>query len=718
MGVPVGLQELLKAGFEDFVIPVYEDAPFTTIQNRAKVTRSLKAVAGVERVHVKSINPVSNEFGLNGEMVWEADNKDSRFRVVGNPVQFSNSSGSGFTTNTSDTSTYVEFTFYGTGLNWLGYPATGALDYRASVDGGVEGSNFMTPQSTALVGRNYSPNIILNVVSGLTLDWHTVKVRKNDTVSSMILYGFEILNETSDLAVYAGQGISNGNLFGMSSQQSSAWNVGVSGVKGARVVKYVDGGQLKTAVTEVDATAKYLTNTDHTNEEVVRRINFREFGANRSDDPSTLAPASASTRSFTLDDGTTSLLVQTGNADLFNGIDGVYPSVGSDFLQITFVGTGLDIYTASSAYAGNGTLSVDGVAQGSIVLPYGTVGRGLVKLCSGLPYGTHTVRVNRTSVGTFFLISDFIVYQPKKPVFSGFEVADYNLMATYVNPTVTTAASVPAGVLRKMNIREMVFSGTWAVGAVGITLPSGFTTTTTTAASYVEYRFWGTGFSYRFGNNSGAQSNTISVDGSTNLSAFTTALTATAGLSFTAATGVITGSPAGSIGENNLSVTGLTLGWHTVRVTWSSGAVLSPACFDVITPIHMNEPSLKIGNQSLRSVNKYSPEKAVSNAGPDLSVAKAWVFYDGVNQQIIRSFNVRAVVRQATGVYRVFFEKQFKDGNYVVTGSGMGSRFVSGNTLGANRNPGSAIIGHQNDAGTAVDDLPVNAIFYGELIDE
>ena len=83
MSSPIALQELFKAGFEDFVIPSYETAPFTTIQNRAQVTRSLKAIAGVERVHVKGLNRLQNEFGPNGEQVFEADNKDARVRFVG-----------------------------------------------------------------------------------------------------------------------------------------------------------------------------------------------------------------------------------------------------------------------------------------------------------------------------------------------------------------------------------------------------------------------------------------------------------------------------------------------------------------------------------------------------------------------------------------------------------------------------------------------------------
>ena len=79
----IGLQELLKASLNDSVVAVKESAPYTTIQNRAKVTRSLKAVAGVERITIRSVNRLADEYGPNGEYVYEADNKDARIRFVG-----------------------------------------------------------------------------------------------------------------------------------------------------------------------------------------------------------------------------------------------------------------------------------------------------------------------------------------------------------------------------------------------------------------------------------------------------------------------------------------------------------------------------------------------------------------------------------------------------------------------------------------------------------
>ena len=64
------------------------EAPFTTIQNRAKVNQSFQPVFGNERVVVNSISKVINEFGPNGEPVWETDKADSRIRFYGNWLGF------------------------------------------------------------------------------------------------------------------------------------------------------------------------------------------------------------------------------------------------------------------------------------------------------------------------------------------------------------------------------------------------------------------------------------------------------------------------------------------------------------------------------------------------------------------------------------------------------------------------------------------------------
>lgn len=714
MSSPLAFQEIYKSGFDDFAIPVYETAPFTQIQNRAKVTRSLKAIAGVERIHVRGINLLQNEFGPAGEQVFEADNKDSRIRFVGGWSNTSGTSGPLAQTVGSVVGDFVEITYYGTGLNLIALSDTSTGDYRVTIDGGVEGSNIYVTTSAIINARNYSPNAIMPIVNNQTLGWHTVKIRHGASTSNgLYIYGFEILNERTNLAVYQGTGISQGGVQGLSVLTTSAFNAGVSGTRGARVVKYVQNGVLSQAVQEVDATSKFLTLADHTNEEVVRRINFREFGANRADDIST-ANATQANRAFTLDDGTTALAgqnVQTGSISA-----GLNVNASGDFMILTFVGTGLDIsITTDATTRVFDSVSIDGGASIGSMSKTGSTPEEYRKICSGLPYGTHTVRFQKSSAAASFGITDFIIYQPKKPSIpaGAIEVADYNLVASYSNPANTDVGGVPQGVIRKNNTREFTFVGTWAIGAVNALSPSGFSTTTTTAASYVEYRFWGTGFNYRFGNNAGAQSQTVSVDGSTNLSSLTTALAATAGLSFTAATGVITGSPAGSISENNLSVTGLTLGWHTVRVTWTSGVVLSPEVFDIVTPIHINQPSLKTGSLSLKSLTKYSPEKNVSNTGPDLSKAKAWVYFDMVNQVIFKSWNVSSLLRTATGQVQIFFEKPFKDDKYI--GLSATSDTSSQVTL---RYQGRALVDTRNSSGVLTNASYVGVVFFGELIEE
>jgi hypothetical protein len=324
---------------------------------------------------------------------------------------------------------------------------------------------------------------------------------------------------------------------------------------------------------------------------------------------------------------------------------------------------------------------------------------------------------NNWSIG----LHDFIIYQPKKPSIpaGALEVADYNVMASFSFGSSIVEDTPSAGIIRKNHTREFTFVGTWAI-AQSILSPTGWATTTSTAASYTEYSFFGTGFVLRFGNNAGAQSQTISVNGSTNLSSFTTVLSATAGLSFTAATGVITGSPAGSIANNQLQVSGLALGYHRVRVAWNSGAILSPYAFDIITPIHINQPSLKTGSLSLKSATKYSPEKAVSNAGPDLSKAKAWVVFDGVNQIIYSSYNVQAVLRTATGVFYVYFEKPFK-----IRGSSpyglVGSVLVS-SSLAETQNSGFTnsycLIETSGSGGVKTNAGLITMVAYGELVDE
>ena len=727
MGSPIAFQEVYKASMEDFVVPAYESAPFTTIQNRAKVTRSLKAIAGVERVMCRGASLLQNEFGPNGEQIFEADNKDSRIRFCGAWQSISDNNGTRvFALTAAPITNFIEVSFYGTGLDILHITFSSAQNIVVSIDGGAESANLLgASYSGVITGRQYSPNNVTTIVSGLALGWHTAKIRKNTVSAQIDVYGFQILNQRTDLAVYSGSGISNGNVVGLFALTTSAFNAGVSGTRGARVVKYIQGGVVSQAVQEVDAVSRFLTNTDHSNEEVLRRVNFKEFGANRADDFSTLPTSGDNNRYFTLDDGTTTLV-----GYLMRDVGDAAVLIGSAaFLTITFVGTGLDIIrkeNSSIAFTAT-TLHVDGVSQGLI----GGTGSGnvpvLMKICSGLPYGTHTVRFSRNTDGEELAVQDFIIYQSKKPSLpsGALEVADYNLMSNFALVSGSGIENVSSGVLRKNNMREFTYVGAnWGIDVNfqvnGYIAPQLFTTQ---SSQYFENTFWGTGFEIRhklFATYSSAIQ--LSLNGLNLTTAnFPTVTVAsfgyTAGTPLNLTTGIfdMRGTANGAI----LSVRGLPLGRYTLRANNTVVATMSIETVDVVTPIHMDEKSLKIGNQSLHSVTKYSPEKLVSNAGPDLGKAKAWLVWDGNNTRILSSHNVAAVLRPSTGLLDIYFEKPFKNANYSAAGM---IDTTGGNLANITHSdpylPNVFRIFTSNNAGTGANSGRTTLVFFGELIDE
>jgi hypothetical protein len=741
MGSPIALPEIYKAAFEDFIIPSYEVAPFTTITNRALVTRSLKAIAGVERIMTKSVNLLQNEFGSNGQTVFELDTKDSRVRFVGDWRSTSTTNGSKILSSTTFNITdFVEVTFYGTGLNMLTLYDGTVQNTMYSVDGGADVSNIHPATNSAILSaRNYNPNQVVSVVSGLTLGWHTVKLRNNSATVDTHVSGFEILNQRTDLAVYSGAGVSNGSVQGLSTLANNAFSAGVSGTRGARVVKYIQGGVLSQVVQEVDATSKYLTLADHTNEEVLRRINFREFGCNRADDFSTLAAVNGD-RTSLLDDGTT--VLRGNNVTVNSATNGVAinTNASNSNLTIVFVGTGLDIIWTPDTTGTNAVNSHEVIIDGVTVGGWDTTGTTQVfltkKIASGLPYGTHVIKVLRNSPAVFSLnITDFIIYQPKKPSIptGALECADYNVVANFVAPAANIGTNydiIPQGVIKRMNSREYTYvNGTggtvdWNISiSVGVgALYQGWQIYTN-RTGYYELPIWGTGFNYKFFTaTTGSTDCKVILNGSLLTTAnFPTASVSVVGGSgtFSLATGVFNTVNASTVHGNSLVVTGLPLGRYTVRFhqqTAGANTQIYGSEFEVITPIHINEPSLKIGSQSLKSVTKFSPEKSVSNAGPDLSKAKAWVSFDGTNQKILGQSNISAILKISAGTYTVFFEKPFKSSSY----SGVGSCNENTSRLVAvtSKRTGSVNLVASISTTAVAEDNIVSAVFFGELIDE
>jgi hypothetical protein len=542
-----------------FVEETLVNAPNTAIINRAKVSTSLKPIMGNERIHINSLNLLPNEFGPNGESVYESDSGDARIRFIGNTSVLFDANGTApelSPTNENE----LEVVFYGTGINILFGLADSTRTIEASIDGGPFSDviNFST-KSNALNNRNHKQHHIANITANEALDFHILRVRSKSTASFPVrIEAVEILNENSQIVVPAGTCYSEGQKIEVSSAVLD-YNAGFEneasiGLKGGRAVIAVDkeDGVVKKWFTKTDPTAtvgnpaelvvngtfdtdlsgwrqvaatwvsgkarvnsggggtrylaqeiavtpgqKYtlsvdvthisntgyiivtepiqttntaldpgstnlfqtvsqngtnvvtftptqaqvtimfgtavptgivdydnvsvkesaydflaLGDTDHSEESVYRRINFREFGRNRGDDFYTLG-GGTSDRAFTLDDGTTTLVADDAQALTNQGLDTLCTATTNDSFIVTFVGTGLDVYGAASAdSADQWQVYVDGTLVGTTFFQ----GRAeTLKICSGLSYGTHTVKFVKTVHSVNGGVHDFIVYQPKKP---------------------------------------------------------------------------------------------------------------------------------------------------------------------------------------------------------------------------------------------------------------------------------------------------------------
>jgi len=644
------IQEAIGEGFQAFVkssqvINATTGTPgtgqfYSTIANRAAISdlsQDLKVRMGIERIMTQQIYQLQNEFGPNGEPVFSVVNDDrGQIRFVGSGI-FTINDASGQRIGTGTTSTdYAEVTFYGTGINLLqniGVAANVSVAY--SVDGGAESTTATTSYSGVITGRNYSTNSIIPIVSGLTLGVHTVKIRAASS-SGVGYYGFEVLNEASTLKVNPGSSYINSKKITTNAQQTVVYNStfesGTLGTRGGRVLVYQKSdGTIAKAVTPAGSQLN-LTSADHTNEEIARVYSVKEFGAGRSDDFSIATAAGSYT--FTLDDGTTTL---SGAAvvpnTLFSGRTGVGYST-SGFLILTFVGTGLDI-NCNSTSANTIVTLVDGASVGNITTL--TTGYRTYKVVSGLPYGTHTVKLT-IATATNITINEFIAYQPKKPTLpsGAVELADYNVMANYAVGTSFLIEAIGTGLLRKNALRELVYGGTgWALGTPTSAYMNYLFVQTTTIGDYAQYTFFGTGFEFRFDlltNNATAVQ--LTLDGSiTNFSAYTTSVYGT-GVAFTASTGILNQGSAISGGAGGLSISNLPLGLHTIKIAYSSGgAAMRIGAVDVITPIHSAKSNLYADLQNTLPVGSQgiSDNRKTSAIKEALPAQKAWAQAVGIS---------------------------------------------------------------------------------------
>lgn len=626
-------------------------APYTTIVNRAKVTdfsNDLLPRMGIQRFSLDYIQEVRDEFGSAGERVWKPMNDvHDSVRFVGNWQTFNDSNGlyiqirAGATVATD----YMEIVFYGTGLNLLVYAAdANNRGVSVSIDGGASTSVAATGAGLQN-SRGYKTNQIINVASNLTLGMHTAKIN-HATSTASLFYGYEVitLSGTSPnvLQLTPGSAVSSGKKLSKSSLTVDSYNSnfesGTLGTRGGRVVVYQKSdGTVAKAVNPAAASASYLSSANHSGESIVRQYHWREFGAGRSDDFSRLSDVAVDTKAFTLDDGTgllgTYVFHSTGLS-----VELVVNANSSSILQFTFVGTGLDIIAlGSTSPMGAYPTYVDGASVGNVsfTAPYGQIAK--VPLVSGLPYGTHVVKVVRNNnTENALYLRDVVVYAPSKPsIPSGaIELADYCVMANYAANSTAGTETVATGVLRKPCTREMIFvdgtggttSWNFTSTANSTSYVSGFTANTDRQNAYFELVFFGTGFEHRFQATNNRSANiqvalqSISTGGSlqnlttTNFPTISTSVYGT-GVAFTASTGILDQLDASTSNGSGFRVSGLPLGVYKVRFTNNTASsYLTVDTLDIIAPIYSvdatsplnSQNNLALGNNSISDNRVFS----------------------------------------------------------------------------------------------------------------
>lgn len=676
------VNEVYKApGLSDFVDVPLIDVPYTTIINRAKIpdlTNNLGSSFGIDRIMVQNCDPIDDEFGANGEKIYRvAGDELGLMRIGGAPKNGFN----GIISNDREqgpvvaigVGSFFEITFYGTGLNLLTFSFNQNRDASILLNGNNYGTftQNTTSSSSVLVSRKYGLNMCKNVVSGLTLGMHTVRL--TTTTGAISIFGVEIIGSTSAIQVRPGTAYVKGKKQSVLTNQSVPHNsvfqniYGTAGTRGGRVVAYLaSDGTVKKDIQYVDVTPKGMgfsgTNTngtwtggqaDHSNEEVVRTYYWREFGVDRLtlDEFSTLY-GTTSNRSFTLHDNSTHLMgssVAAGFSDtsLTGGTYGLGWTLATAFVSFTFIGTGVDLLSSSTvSYSGSLSVILDGSTIGNI--SSFNSGSRAVKIVSGLPYGTHVLKLvlNSVTAGDF-RINKFVVYGPKKPEISqdAIELADYNLTANYVSNSVANVDNIATGVIRKSNTREFEYvNGTggtanWQIDAFSTARINNFETNTNRQNAYFEYTFFGTGLEFRFAA-SGNRSNDITVS-LKNQSTGGSLLTATTsnfptlqssfygtGVNFNNATGKLDQNDPSTTGGCGMTISNLPLGVWTVRFTNNvASSYLVVDALDIITPVHVHksqyaggfDDSMYIGNCSISDTRSLSVSKDKSK--------KAWAQY-------------------------------------------------------------------------------------------
>ena len=605
------LQELLANVQKPLVELEYATVPYTDITNRAKMvdpTKDLKAHFGIERVSlIGSLELLPHERGPNNEAVYKPVNDIyDHVRIYGKPK-------TGLEKSDLLTAPYLyiypnsdvmEITFFGTAFNLLVFPTTVARDISASVDNGA----FFTVSynTTGLYNSRYtSPNVVVNVVKGLAQDVHTIKI-KSASANSLLITGYEVINETSNIRINPGAVLNNGARVILDSAVTIPYNSGFDsasdalGTKGGKVAIYLDSkGSVKKRLTATDTAIKYGTQADHSKEEVAQNLFFRGFGSGHNNDLSVIGTNGTTTyRQYTLSDGSTSMFAKSFFTPDFKHAhygdrDAIYPTPDTnEVIYFTFVGTGLDIVHSldeTNFPSQTPSIEVDGTAVPNMPTVKGTA---IIPVVSGLPYGTHFVKVTRSAGSQAIGINSFIVYEPKTPELSNDEtlLATYNIMADYVPNSIAGVNRIAQGVLRKHSFREFNMNSGWNGPSISDGFMEGNTWYDINNTGSYEYTFFGTACEVRAYTSSDRRNACpVLLDGVALTSANYPSVTITTygGMSYNSTNGTLSMNSGSVTPGSGLRIEGLPLGIHTIKVSsGGTGSYFTAEAIDVVTPIY------------------------------------------------------------------------------------------------------------------------------------
>lgn len=242
---------------------------------------------------------------------------------------------------------------------------------------------------------------------------------------------------------------------------------------------------------------------------------------------------------------------------LFTGLSGstlglLFPTT-SDFLQFEGKFSALEFeYMVGQSALISATLSIDGMYTQGITIPISgpTVIRRSV-FANGA-FGFHSVRYGEAG-STNALLTRITAYQPKT-----YQGPSYGLLAeiptgiTFLTRNAQNASLMALGNVERIYAESLRCSGaSWGSSAT-LTAPGGRVLTTIGVGDFLEFQYFGTQFSV-------------------------------AGTVGTSAPATVDG-VSSAISYNAWNGSGLTLGFHTVRIT--NGSSLSIASVDFLSPVH------------------------------------------------------------------------------------------------------------------------------------